>query len=71
MPADDAPTLHEALAAAGYRAEPGALLFSARRIVRVTDGVCVGELKAYQSWAWLAAGCPLDERGRVVIESGG
>ena len=46
-------TLHEVLAAAGFSAkEKGTKLYT-RRIVRVSDGVCVGEMTAGEAWTWL------------------
>ncbi len=54
------PTLHEALAAAGFRAEDGGVWTQyGRRIVRVSDGLVVGEMSARGAWAWLKAGAPV------------
>lgn len=45
------PSLHDALLAAGYRHEPGE--GSARDIIRISDGVVVGRMKAHEAWEWL------------------
>lgn len=58
------PTLHEALATAGYgsRGADEALTRSpkmfAREVYRLADGAVIDHMRAHEAWEWLHAGCP-------------
>ncbi len=50
-PAPREPTLTQALLAAGYTHRPGG--FYSKDIIRISDGVVVGRMKASEAWEWL------------------